>query len=106
MEVACLCHGSAGLSLLYQRLWVATGDPFFRDQATMWFDRTLAIGEQGTGGIGGYRNFDNKRGQWTDAIGIVDGAAGIGLSLLAATSDVEPLWDRVMLLSLPHEQQS
>jgi len=33
--------------------------------------------------------------------GILIGIAGIGLSLLAATSAVEPCWDRILLLDIP-----
>jgi hypothetical protein len=29
------------------------------------------------------------------------GAAGVGLALLAAVSDVEPAWDRLLLASIP-----
>ena len=33
--------------------------------------------------------------------GFLTGAAGIALALLAAVSDVEPAWDRVLLVSIP-----
>jgi hypothetical protein len=36
--------------------------------------------------------------------GFLTGAAGIGLALLAATSPVEPAWDRVLLASVPPRQ--
>jgi hypothetical protein len=29
------------------------------------------------------------------------GATGIALALLAATTDIEPLWDRMLLASIP-----
>jgi hypothetical protein len=32
---------------------------------------------------------------------LLTGAAGIGLALLAATTTVEPTWDRILLLDLP-----
>ena len=34
------------------------------------------------------------------------GAAGIGLTLLAATTTVEPEWDRMMLVDLPEQCNS
>jgi hypothetical protein len=37
-------------------------------------------------------------------VGIVEGAAGIALTLLAAATDVEPAWDRMFLLSIPQRQ--
>ncbi len=39
--------------------------------------------------------------EWTDLPGLLAGASGIALALLAATSPVEPAWDRLLLMSLP-----
>jgi hypothetical protein len=33
--------------------------------------------------------------------GLLTGAAGIALALLAATSLIEPAWDRVLLVAVP-----
>src|SRR5712692_6145954 len=38
---------------------------------------------------------------WEDDPGILTGAAGIALALLAATTSIEPEWDRMLLLSTP-----
>ena len=38
-------------------------------------------------------------GRLVDCVGLIDGAAGVALVLLAASSPVEPAWDRVFLLS-------
>jgi len=35
---------------------------------------------------------------------LLTGAVGIGLALLAATTPVEPMWDRILLLDLPRRQ--
>ena len=35
------------------------------------------------------------------AIGLLVGIAGIGVSLIAATSALEPNWDRIFLLDIP-----
>jgi len=37
--------------------------------------------------------------QWIAMPGILEGAAGIALALLAATTPIEPEWDRMLLLS-------
>jgi hypothetical protein len=39
--------------------------------------------------------------QWVADPGILTGAAGVALALLAATTDIEPEWDRMMLVSIP-----
>jgi lantibiotic biosynthesis protein len=41
-----------------------------------------------------------EAGPWT-GIGLLEGAAGVALVLLAATTSVEPAWDRMFLVSAP-----
>jgi hypothetical protein len=106
-----LCHGAAGLGHLLNRLYHATGDPALLDSARGWFTRTLQYWEPGRG-IGGFLAFappddDFDRLIWRESPGFLIGSVGMGLALLAATSDVEPTWDRVLLASpIPGEAAS
>jgi lantibiotic modifying enzyme len=97
-----LCHGSAGLAHIFNRFFQATGDEQFADAARVWFERTLAFRRPGEG-VGGFSSwkgaFDGRAARWEPDPGFLTGAAGIGLALLAAVSDVPPDWDRVLLLS-------
>jgi hypothetical protein len=45
-------------------------------------------------------NPETKIPGWRSEAGFLEGATGIGLALLGAISDVEPAWDRVLLLSV------
>jgi class I lanthipeptide synthase len=38
---------------------------------------------------------------WRGTPGLLTGAAGVGLALLAAATPVEPSWDRMLLVALP-----
>jgi lantibiotic modifying enzyme len=95
-----LCHGTAGLGHVFHHLYRATGDPMCMDAALFWLERTLAMRRPGRGPGGFQAGSFGPEGQWvlTDDPGFLTGAAGIGLTLLAAISPVEPAWDRVMLL--------
>lgn len=98
-----LCHGAAGLGHLLNRLYQATGDPELLAAARAWFGRALGYWQPGRG-IGGFLAFtppedDFDRLVWNEDAGFLTGSAGMALALLAATSGVEPAWDRVMLLS-------
>jgi lantibiotic modifying enzyme len=100
-----LCHGAAGVGHLLNRLYQATGEPQLGKAARFWFERTLDFRRPGQG-IGGFlRLMPGKNGlyHWTDDPGILTGAAGIGLALLAATTSVEPAWDRMLLIAGPAE---
>ena len=98
---ACLCHGSSGLGHICNRLYQASGRPALRDAAVRWFEWTLAQHGRRPE-LGTFASYDKPPGQeggfyWTP--GFLEGTAGIGLGLLAAATDVEPGWDRVLLMS-------
>jgi lantibiotic modifying enzyme len=99
---ASVCHGSAGNAHLFNRLFQATGDERFRDAATSWVAKTFELQKQGSG-LAGFMtlrgNADNKTA-WVKDPGLLSGIAGTGLALLAATTTVEPCWDRVILAAV------
>lgn len=96
-----LCHGTAGLGHLFNRIYQATGENRFREEARKWFGRTLELRQPGTGIAGFFRHSPNEEGEIAEQFdpGFIQGAAGIGLALLSGATAVEPRWDRVMLLS-------
>jgi lantibiotic modifying enzyme len=103
VEDGCLCHGAAGLGHLLNRLYQATGDPELLASARAWFGRALEYWEPGRG-IGGFLAFttttdDFDQLDWAEDAGFLNGSSGMALALLAATSGVDPAWDRVLLLS-------
>ena len=99
-----LCHGAAGLGHVFNRLYQATGDEMLGRAARFWFERTLAMRQPGRG-VGGFSALgareDGTR-YWDDDPGILTGASGIALALLAATTSFEPEWDRMLLISTPN----
>ncbi len=115
VEDAGLCHGAIGLAHLFNRFYQASRDPLFLEASLTWFERGLAMRRPGAG-IGGFltRAWDPDTGEWRwePAAGLLEGAAGIGLALLAALGDEEPGWDRLLLCDIPptggthHEEQA
>jgi lantibiotic modifying enzyme len=99
-----LCHGAAGLALIYNRLWQATDEGIFADAARLWYVRALDMRRagQGVAGIQSRRartDGDHQLG-WFDDASFLTGAVGVGLALLAGISTIEPAWDRLLLNSL------
>ena len=96
-----LCHGAAGNAQVFQRLYLNTGDARFRAAAHKWLRTTLNYRRLGKG-IGGYQMWGDLGGNrqgWVDDASFLSGSSGVGLALLGAVTDVEPTWDRLMLLS-------
>lgn len=97
----CFCHGASGVAHMFNRLSQSTGDPPLAAAARDWLTRLLGMSGC-AGGIGGYaaRTVDEDgRPGWEASPGVLDGAAGVALALLAAATDVEPGWDRMFMLS-------
>ncbi len=79
------CHGAAGLGHLFQRMYQLTGEEELAGAATFWIDRTLAMCDAAAGGAGS----DPAPVPWQGP-GLLEGAAGIALVLLAACEPAEP----------------
>lgn len=100
---ACLCHGAAGLGHLYNRLYQVTGDNVIGDAARYWLETALDLRQPGQG-VAGYLTWEPEEegaDPWVAHTGVLTGAAGVGLALLAATTAIEPSWDRTLLLAIP-----
>ncbi len=94
-----LCHGSAGLAHTFNRLHQATGDAACRRAAIEWYERCL-VRVDDRPNIAGFATFCFERdhaGEYLEDPGLLTGAAGTGLALLAAISDRDPAWDRFLL---------
>jgi lantibiotic modifying enzyme len=90
------CHGAAGLLQITMRLANETALPEFFDAANSGLEQLLAMYNDDA--VFGYRDYDRETGL-ADRVGLLEGAAGVSLVLLAAASDQEPEWDRIFLLS-------
>ncbi len=96
-----LCHGTAGALHTFVRLWNATREPVFAEAANRWIDQTLAIrrvGEPPAGYPTLQQSADGER--WGPGSCILTDAPGVALALHAAISEIEPTWDRMMLLDV------
>jgi hypothetical protein len=90
------CHGVAGLLEITLRFAHDTGLPIFAEAACKLTEQLLGLHEPSS--MLGYRCFELRGGR-VDQPGLLDGAPGVLLPLLAASTDVEPSWDRVFLLA-------
>jgi lantibiotic modifying enzyme len=90
------CHGQAGLLQVMLRFAQESGLPVLRDAAGMLSEALLAAYQPER--AVGYASLE-PGGNAVDRPGLLDGAAGVAMVLLAAATAVEPVWDRVFVLS-------
>jgi hypothetical protein len=90
------CHGVSGLLQIVLRFAADTGLPEFTAMAAELIDQLLEAYEPER--PLGYACLEPGRNP-VDRAGLLDGAPGVAMVLLAASTGVEPSWDRLFLLS-------
>jgi class I lanthipeptide synthase len=91
-----LCHGVAGLLQVTLRFAHDTARADFADAAAELVDQLLAAYEPDRPlAYASLERGDNP----VDRAGLLDGAPGVAMALLAAATDATPTWDRLLLLS-------
>jgi hypothetical protein len=90
------CHGVAGLLQITVRFANDTGLPLFVEATETLSEQLLSLYDPDS--LLGYYSLE-PGGQLVDQPGLLDGAPGVVLVLLAAATDVNPTWDRLFLLS-------
>jgi hypothetical protein len=94
-----LCHGTAGIAHIFNRFHQETGEEAFAHAAAYWIDIALGMRQEGIG-PGRYAMWRHEpQPGWAPAPGLLEGSAGIGLALLAATGDRPANWDRFLAIS-------
>jgi hypothetical protein len=90
------CHGKAGLLEIALRFAHDTGYAMFVNDCRTLAEEVLDCYQPES--LLGFRNIEYAERE-IDQPGLLDGAPGVALALLAAATGVEPSWDRLFLLS-------
>jgi len=88
-----LCHGTAGLAMIFRRMYKNTNANNFCDTAGYWLEQTVKMSKF-EDGLAGYKS--NEKDLETD---VISGISGIGLVLLTFLTDNDPVWDESFLLT-------
>ena len=91
-----LCHGTAGIALMFLKMYKNTGIEYFKNVYEFWFNKTLSMASY-EDGLAGYKT----RMAYEDINDhtLLTGIAGIGLALLSLISKEDLFWDECFLLS-------
>lgn len=95
VQDAGICHGSAGIAMIYRRLYHDTQEDDFAKASEYWLSQTLNLSRYDDG-LAGYKT---KYGdEWIQDYTILTGISGIGLVLLSFLGDDKQEWDELFLL--------
>ncbi len=92
-----LCHGSAGLAHLFNRMYQMTADQTLADTARFWVERTLELCSAAVPGRGA--TLTDTAPSACNGHGLLEGTAGVALAMEASSTTVEPVWDQMLLVS-------
>ncbi len=93
-----LCHGTAGIAHIFNRMYGYTSLEELKQASDYWFAETLKMARFEEG-MAGFKAWQGEVRGWVNEPGLLEGVAGIGLALISAISDIEPAWDECLLLS-------
>ena len=96
VDDAGLCHGSAGLALVFQLLYQEIGAAELQQASEKWLDFTLKFYDEK--GLPGLHKFTGIGNNYVESTGFLEAYAGIGLCLLVALNG-ETDWTDCLLLS-------
>lgn len=93
-----VCHGSYGNAQIFNRLYTKTGNKLFKEAARYWIDEgiKMAVFEDGNAG---YKQWNGADEDWESRISLLEGIAGIGLTIIDHISDFETHWDECLMIS-------
>lgn len=92
-----VCHGTAGIAHLYNRIWYSTRQPVFKEACDFWMQRTIDFALY-SNGLAGYEKYNARNGIYENCHELLEGAAGIGLVFLSyLTGDLS--WDYCLMLN-------
>lgn len=91
-----ICHGSAGIAMMYRRMYLESKEDIFLKNGDYWISRTIAFA-QFQDGLAGYKNRTIE--SFDCNYSLLSGVSGIGLVLLSYLTNDSQSWDELFLLS-------
>jgi lantibiotic modifying enzyme len=93
-----LCHGAYGIMHIYQYMYQETNDPVFKEAADFWIDQALDMATHEEGYAGYMQWKAGEKSGWKAEINILEGIAGIGLSIISYLAPFKTKWDECLMI--------
>ncbi len=93
-----LCHGAYGIMHIYKYMYKETGELMYKETADFWMSQALnmAVHTEGYAGYMQWRGGDNPG--WIKETNLLEGVAGIGLSIISYLAPFDTKWDQCLLI--------
>ena len=90
-----ICHGSAGIAMIFRRMFFQTQRDEFKESVPYWIKKTLSFSSF-EDGLAGYKT--RVKDDWECDDSLLTGISGIGLVLLSYIDKNPHEWDEMFLL--------
>ncbi|WP_268225447.1 lanthionine synthetase C family protein [Sinomicrobium oceani] len=91
-----VCHGSYGNAQMFNRMYSETGEQIFREAADFWIRDGLEKAVH-PDGYSGYKQWKGRESEWKEELNLLEGIAGIGLSIISHLSG-DHSWDECLMI--------
>lgn len=93
-----ICHGSYGNAQIFYRIYKEMGEPVFKEATEFWIQDGLNKATH-KDGLAGYKQWNAKDKEWISSIPLLEGIAGIGLTIIDYLADFDSSWDECLMIS-------
>ncbi|SEK69613.1 Lanthionine synthetase C-like protein [Aquimarina amphilecti] len=94
-----LCHGTFGMVQIYNHMYNETQKAIFKETADYWMEQGLNMAIHEDGYVG-YKQWSGGTDEgWRKEMNLLEGVAGIGLSIISYLAPFETKWDECLLIS-------
>ena len=91
-----ICHGSAGVAMIFRRMFIETKREAFNDAVSYWINQSLNFSTF-KDGLAGYKT--REKDGWRNDYSLLSGISGIGLVLVSYLENDNQDWDELFLMS-------
>ncbi|WP_103866047.1 lanthionine synthetase C family protein [Aquimarina sp. I32.4] len=93
-----ICHGAYGILHMYTYLYKKTKEDVFKEASDFWMQQALDIGvhDDGYAGYKVWRGVETEK--WISEVNLLEGVAGIGLTMLSYMTPLQTKWDESLLI--------
>ena len=98
VQDAGVCHGSYGNAHIYQRVLRETSQQSFAQPVDFWMEDGIkkAVFDDG---YAGYKQWNGLEKDWKPELSLLEGVAGIGLTIIDYLSEIPNDWDECLMIS-------
>ena len=89
----CICHGTAGLSMMYKRIYINTLISVFKSAESYWLTQTLNVCHKNQ------LTFFRAPNIWAEDYTLLSGTSGVGLVLLSNIYQHSQNWNELFLMN-------